>query len=220
MPKQLDENNQAYFPSDSPPVNSPQRIFKKLHNQKLSNQTKQVVCNVYAQVRLKQPGLSVVSAFRSVSQLTGVSERTVTRLKNEVLRGTLKSPKRKRLRLSTGKPPAVTGQTRAHRYDSFTLAALRRKVHQYFIRNEAPTAEKILSDVTSDPDMGLPKLSVRTMRRLPNDIGLAFLKRKRNSALLERDDIIVWRRKYLRTLREMSKQKRSADPARAVTTLC
>lgn len=94
------------------------------------------------------------------------------------------------------------------RYDSFTLGALRRKVHQYFMRNEAPTAEKILSDVTSDPDMGLPKLSVRTMRRLLNDIGFAFRKRKRNSALLEREDIIVWRRKYLRTIREMRKQKR------------
>ncbi|XP_077552503.1 uncharacterized protein LOC144166940 [Haemaphysalis longicornis] len=190
-------------------------IFKKLHNQKLSNQTKQVVCNVYAQVRLKQPGLSVVSEFRSVSQLTGVSERTVARLKNEVFRGTLKPPKRKRLPLSTGKPPAVTGQTRVQRYDSFTLAALRRKVHQYSIRNEAPTAEKILSDVTSDPDMGLPKLSVRTMRRLLNDIGFAFRKRKRNSALLEREDIIVWRRKYLRTLREMRKQKRRKCPCGA-----
>ncbi|XP_077535932.1 uncharacterized protein LOC144148233 [Haemaphysalis longicornis] len=199
------------FPSDSPPVNSPQRIFKKLHNQKLSNQTRQVVCNVYAQVRLKQPRLSVVSAFRSVSQLTDVSERPVTRLKNEVLRGTLKSPKRKRLRLSTGKPPAVTGQTRVQRYDSFTLAALRRKVHQYLIRNEAPTAEKILNDMTSDPDMWLPKLSFRTMRRLLNDIGFAFRKRKRNSALLERDDIIVWRRKYLRTLREMRKQERTIN---------
>ncbi|XP_077536077.1 uncharacterized protein LOC144148415 [Haemaphysalis longicornis] len=184
-------------------------IFKKLHNQKLSNRTEQVVCNVYAQVRLKQPGLFVVSAFRSVSQLTGVSKRTVASLKNKVLRDTLKSPKRKRLRLSTEKPPAVTGQTRVQRYDSFTLSALRRRVHQYFNRNEAPTAEKILSDVTNDPDMGLPKLSVTTMRRLLNDIGFAFRKRKRNSALLERDDIIVWRRKYLRTHREMRKHKRA-----------
>ncbi|KAL1478404.1 hypothetical protein MTO96_035039 [Rhipicephalus appendiculatus] len=58
--------------------------------------------------------------------------------------------------------------------------------------------------------MGLPKqLSVRTMRRLLNDIGFSFRKRKRNCALLERDDIIVWRRKYLRTIREMRKEKRS-----------
>ncbi|XP_037505831.1 uncharacterized protein LOC119382183 [Rhipicephalus sanguineus] len=96
------------------------------------------------------------------------------------------------------------------RYDSFTLSALRRKVHQYYIRNKAPTAEKILSEVIGDTDMGLPKhLSVRTMRRLLNEIGFAFRKRKRNCALLERDDIIVWRRKYLRTIREMRKEKRA-----------
>lgn len=43
-------------------------------------------------------------------------------------------------------------------------------------------AEKILSEVIGDTDMGLPKqLSVRTMCRLLNDIGFAFQKRKRNS---------------------------------------
>ncbi|XP_037512329.1 uncharacterized protein LOC119389196 [Rhipicephalus sanguineus] len=57
--------------------------------------------------------------------------------------------------------------------------------------------------------MGLPKqLSVRTMRRLLNDIGFAFRKRKPNCALLERD-IIVRRRKYLRTIQEMRKKKRA-----------
>ncbi|KAL1424121.1 hypothetical protein MTO96_003620 [Rhipicephalus appendiculatus] len=57
--------------------------------------------------------------------------------------------------------------------------------------------------------MGLPKqLSVRTIRRLLNDIGFSFRKRKRNCALLERD-IIVWRRKYLWTIREMRKEKRT-----------
>ncbi|XP_077560620.1 uncharacterized protein LOC144175415 [Haemaphysalis longicornis] len=206
--KMASSSTAATIPSDSPPLKSPQTIFKKLHNQKLSKQTKQVVYNVYAQVKLTQSGLPVVSAFRSVSQLKGVSERMVAWLKNEVLRGTPKSPKRKRLSSSTGKPPAVTGKTRVQRYGSFALGALRRKVHQYFIRNEAPNEEKILSDVTSDPDMGLLKRGVRTMRRLLNDIGFAFRKRKRNSALLEREDIIVWWRKYLRTIREMRKQKR------------
>ncbi|CAN7988535.1 unnamed protein product, partial [Ixodes pacificus] len=108
----------------------------------------------------------------------------------------------------TGRPPKVTGKTRGQWYDSFTLSALRRKVHRYFIRNQAPTADKILSDVTSDPETGLPKPSISMMRRLLNDIGFAFRKRKRNSALLEREDIIVWRQKHLRTIREMQKQKR------------
>ncbi|XP_037508817.1 uncharacterized protein LOC119385461 [Rhipicephalus sanguineus] len=58
--------------------------------------------------------------------------------------------------------------------------------------------------------MGLPKqLSVRTVRSLLNDIGFAFQKQKRNCALLERDDIIVWRRKYLRTIREKRMEKRA-----------
>ncbi|KAL1436855.1 hypothetical protein MTO96_049252 [Rhipicephalus appendiculatus] len=111
---------------------------------------------------------------------------------------------------SLSEPSArVTGKTRLQRYDSFTLSALRRKVHQYYIRNEEPTVEKILSEVIGDTFMGLPKqLSVRTMRRLLNDIGFSFRKQKRNCALLERDDIIVWRRKYLRTIREMRKEKR------------
>ncbi|KAG0425982.1 hypothetical protein HPB47_026884 [Ixodes persulcatus] len=58
--------------------------------------------------------------------------------------------------------------------------------------------------------MGLPKLSISTMRRLLKDIGFAFRKRKRYSALLEREDIIMWRRKYLRTIQEMRKQKRAS----------
>lgn len=74
----------ASIPSGSWPLHSLHRILKMLKNQKLSKQTKQVVCNVYTQVR--QPGLSVVSAFRMVSQLAGISECTVAQLKPEALR--------------------------------------------------------------------------------------------------------------------------------------
>lgn len=84
----------AFFPSGSWPQHPPNCIFKKLESQKLPTQMKQAVCNVCAQVRVTQPGLPVVCAFRSVSQLAGVSECTVARLKSEVL-SRLKPPKRK-----------------------------------------------------------------------------------------------------------------------------
>ncbi|KAH6925968.1 hypothetical protein HPB50_012836 [Hyalomma asiaticum] len=100
-------------------------------------------------------------------------------------------------------------QTRLLRYDTFALAALRRKVHGYFMRNEMPTAEKLRNDVISDTDMDMPTISTRTMQRMLNDLGFLFRKRKRNSALLERDDIVAWRRKYLRTIREMRRQQRA-----------
>lgn len=53
---------------------------------------KQVVCIVYAPMRLTQPGLSVVLAFRSVDQLASVRQPTVARLKAKALSGIMKSP--------------------------------------------------------------------------------------------------------------------------------
>ncbi|KAH6932612.1 hypothetical protein HPB50_008059 [Hyalomma asiaticum] len=103
----------------------------------------------------------------------------------------------------------VAMKTRLLRYDTFALAALRRKVHGYFMRNEMPTAEKLRNDVISETDMDMPTISTRTMQRMLNDLGFLFRKRKRNSALLERDDIVAWRRKYLRTIREMRRQQRT-----------
>ncbi|KAH6929504.1 hypothetical protein HPB50_000957 [Hyalomma asiaticum] len=77
------------------------------------------------------------------------------------------------------------------------------------MRNEMPTAEKLRNDVISGTDMDMPTISTRTMQRMLNDLGFLFRKRKRNSALLERDDIVAWRRKYLRTIREMRRQQRT-----------
>lgn len=147
------------------PVFSPQRLHVNLSNQKLSKQTKQLVCNIYAHVRESQLGLSVVTC-RLVSQIAGMSERTVQRIKSEALRGSLTSPKQKRLRFPKrdGAPSVKTGRTRLQRYDSFTLAALWQKVHWYFERNEVPTAAKLLSDVVGDPDTNIPNISIRTLR--------------------------------------------------------
>lgn len=51
----------------------------KFGNRKLLKRTKQGVCNVYAQVIERVPGLSISSVHRLVSELTGVSEQ-VSRL--------------------------------------------------------------------------------------------------------------------------------------------
>ncbi|KAH7934594.1 hypothetical protein HPB51_029040 [Rhipicephalus microplus] len=58
----------------SPPAAQP---YQALSNQKLSVQAKKVAYNVYAQVRKSDPQLSVRAACRKVSELTGVSERSV-----------------------------------------------------------------------------------------------------------------------------------------------
>ncbi|XP_049269938.1 uncharacterized protein LOC125757812 [Rhipicephalus sanguineus] len=191
------------------PFRSPKKLYTKCDKKWLSKQTKQVICNVYAGVRRRQPDLSTNAVCQTVAELTGVSERTVKRVKAEALRAPLASPKRKKLTFSGQAEKRITGKTRLLRYDTFALAALRRKVHSYFMRNEIPTAEKLRNDVISDPDMDMPTISTRTIQRMLNDLGFAFRKRTRNSALLERDDIVAWRRKYLRTIREMRRQRRT-----------
>ncbi|XP_037572196.1 uncharacterized protein LOC119454300 [Dermacentor silvarum] len=97
--------------------------------------------------------------------------RTVTRIKAEALRAPLSSPKRKKLDFSGEAGKRMTAKTRLLRYDTFALAALRRKVHSYFMRNELPTSEKLRNDVISDPDMDMPTISTRTMQRMLNDLG-------------------------------------------------
>lgn len=62
----------VFIPLGSKPLHSQHRIFTKLEKLKLSKQTKQVVCDMYAQVRLMQPGLCVVQAIHSVSQLARI----------------------------------------------------------------------------------------------------------------------------------------------------
>ncbi|KAL1445040.1 hypothetical protein MTO96_045242 [Rhipicephalus appendiculatus] len=73
----------------------------------------------------------------------------------------------------------MTTKTRLLRYDTFAFAALRRKVHSYFMRNELPTAEKLRNDVISDPEMDMPTISTRTLQRMLNDLRVRLPKEKR-----------------------------------------
>jgi len=67
-------------------------------------------------------------------------------------------------------------------------------------QNIPPTAEKVASLINEDTD--LPNVSPRTTRRLLNDLGFRFQKRQRRSYLIEREDIVKWRRNYLTTIKK------------------
>ncbi|KAH7966524.1 hypothetical protein HPB49_017216 [Dermacentor silvarum] len=137
----------------SPPALKP---YQEFSNQKLSAQAKKQVHNIYAQVRKSHQQMSVRAACRKASELTGVSERSVFRIKLDVNSGTLKSPKRKHWRHPAVNRLARTGRTKLQLHESLSLAALRRKVLQYFLRNEIPRPGKLAQDVASYSDMNTP----------------------------------------------------------------
>ncbi|KAH9364730.1 hypothetical protein HPB48_019747 [Haemaphysalis longicornis] len=160
---------------------SPVRIFSRVRTSKLSKNAKQVIANVCARTRMRFPAKSVQEVLSVVSEDTGVSPRTVAKLKAECLRGNLVSPKRR--------PRDVTiSSTRTVKHDSFTVHAIRLKVQSMYAKREIPTLDSVRKAVNEDDD--LPNFTKTTLWRLMKDMGFTYDKRIRNLG------IIVWRRRY------------------------
>lgn len=83
--------------------------------------------------------------------------------------------------------------------DDFERNVIRRKVHDFWVKREVPTLDKILKSVNSDEQI-TNTYSRTNLYRLLKDLNFEYTKRGRNSALIERDDIVVWRNRYLETI--------------------
>ncbi|KAI5638902.1 hypothetical protein NE865_08468 [Phthorimaea operculella] len=106
----------------------------------------------------------------------------------------------------TPTPPKHSGPklTFKDKLDEFTFSAIRRKVHSFFYNNEAPTVAKVTDAVNDDPD--LPNFSRSTMRLVLKHLNFKYASRKRRSSLIDRQDIILWRKKYLLAIKEYRRQ--------------
>ncbi|CAH2006703.1 unnamed protein product [Acanthoscelides obtectus] len=67
--------------------------------------------------------------------------------------------------------------------------AIRRKVHEFFFRNEIPTIDKVLQEVNGDTT--LPNFKRSTFHALLKHLNFKWKKRGRNSLLLDREEIII-----------------------------
>lgn len=162
----------------------------------IKSATRRNIMNVYSRLREESPQDSINKIAEKVAYLTGVSKRTVFRLKKEKKASSpLSTPGKKR-------PGAVNKRRRLVKYDDFTLSCIRRKIHGFFRRNEMPTLDKVLKILNDDKDIFSKNISRTTLYRILKDLGFSYEKRKRQAILLERQDIILWRRNYLRKYTE------------------
>ncbi|XP_050563610.1 uncharacterized protein LOC118264399 [Spodoptera frugiperda] len=90
--------------------------------------------------------------------------------------------------------------------DDFTFTAIRRKVHQFFYANEPPTIAKVLKVVNEDTD--LPNFSWSTLRKIMKHLNFKYATKSRQSILIDRQDIILWRQRYLRQIKEYRREGR------------
>ena len=81
--------------------------------------------------------------------------------------------------------------------DSFDLSVIRRVIHQFYLRNEVPTLEKIIKDLSQTMDFPYKK---SILAELLKEMGFIYNIRGRDRIMYEREDIIAWRERYLRKM--------------------
>ncbi|KAM7287678.1 uncharacterized protein ISCGN_031369 [Ixodes scapularis] len=181
--------------SKAPVLPSPARFQTTFAKTSFGEEARQVVLNVYYKLRCESPIESYKAIVRRTSELTRVGYSTIFRWKKLVQSipdGTpsVPSPKRKRKRSAPPTPSLL---------DSFDLGTLRLIVHGFFRRSECPTLSKVLG-VAWDNDK-FHKISRTKLWRALVDLGFTFVKRNRDSLLMERTYLVFWRATYLRAIR-------------------
>lgn len=126
--------------------------------------------------------------------ISGMSEKTVSRISKEgqVPASTsqkLKSPGRHRQKRKTVD------------LDDFDLCALRNKIHEmYAVKKVFPTLNKLLVELKNDKNFVGGRT---TLWKILKRIGFRYKKcGSKRKFLMERHDIVAWRRKYIDTMRQ------------------
>ncbi|KAL4136445.1 hypothetical protein QTP88_007993 [Uroleucon formosanum] len=163
---------------------------------------KQIIINMYKD-KVKQqlenpdsPKLTYRQMLLEISKSSGIGQRTVqTTLAEYKTKGTVSSPNKKKIR------PTIL-----EKVDSFDKDAIRRKIHGFWLNREVPTLPKMLVAINEDDT--LPNFKPSSFRKILKDLQFVYAKKSRNSALIEREDIIIWRGRYLDQIRKYREQNR------------
>ncbi|XP_049861992.1 uncharacterized protein LOC126355670 [Schistocerca gregaria] len=168
---------------------------KRAKKKSLSSSEKHMVLNVY-KMKLLHPEQSMSDIVSKTAAATGVGHSSVYRVISEYkAKHYLKSPKKGKVR-----------QKLSESFDDFNTNATRRKVHEFFFHNDLPTIDKVLTVVNEDADLGSFRRT--TFYKLLREMNFKCVQHGRYSMLIDRDNIILWRRLYLRTIKQLRDEGR------------
>lgn len=149
-----------------------------------------MIVNSYKAELRKNPKITVREARICLSKQLGIGQRTVSNVISEYnSTKTVTSPSKTR-----NKPSFKD------KFDDIQLNTVRRHVHSFWFNKTIPTLDKILQLVKDDDS--LPDISRMNLQRLMKFMDFVYTKRSRNSALIEKDEIVLWRRRYLLDIRK------------------
>lgn len=169
---------------------------KKRRRRHLSVEMKETILNVYKVEMEENQHLTVDEVVVKVSTKIGVCSASVYNVIREHKRNhTFCEPKTNQNRV-----------TIVNSLDEADKHAIRRKVHEFFFRNEIPTITKVLNKVNEDAM--LPNFKRSTFDKILKDLNFKWKKRGRNSLLMDRQEIVLWRREYLVKIKSFREQNR------------
>jgi transposase len=153
----------------------------------LSVNEKTLILNCYNFLSAKNASASVDGNVELAATMLGVSKSSVYKMIKENKTSGVQPPLQ-----SPGRPSVEI--------EDDLKQGLRRKVHSFFFKKEFPTLDKILVAVQEDSDY--PRLSRSTLWKILKSLGFQWKKHNRKSILIDRPDIVAWRRDFLRKIRQ------------------
>lgn len=172
---------------------------KKRRRNNLIREEKVLILNVYEGLRAMDKQLGVSDAVIKCSYLTKVSESTIYNILKKSRDGSLTRERGENCKPeSRGRKKIVL--------DDQTRNAIRREIHSFYFRNEIPSVAKLSKVIEADDT--LPNISDKVLRRTLKLMNFRYQTRSRNSALIERNDIVEWRRNYLKQIRQFRNEGR------------
>jgi transposase len=93
--------------------------------------------------------------------------------------------------------------------DDFDMSVIRRIVHDFFRKKEPPTIQKVLDEVKKELQERFP-YGASMLRTIMHQLGFRYGRRRGKSLqLMERADVVHWRTRYLRQIRQYRQDNRT-----------
>lgn len=130
---------------------------------------------------------------RRVSCLTGVSQRTVSRIASEGKEGGFKTPTKR-----------ATWKGIVEDVDTFTIAAIKNTIYKMYREGEPVSLDALLLRVTEDADVTFSRSSLRKLL-LRN--GFRFRQVDKRRLLSEKPSVVAARARFLRAMRKIRRDE-------------
>ncbi|XP_026813621.1 uncharacterized protein LOC113554117 [Rhopalosiphum maidis] len=159
---------------------------------------KKKIIYLYMDLKQKEPDIKYIDLKDKLSERSGIGIKTIMKTLSEYKSsGTISLPINNKKRLTV-----------IEKVDDYSKNKIRKKIHEFWFSKKIPSLRKIIQVVKNDPD--LPNISRTSFQRLLKDMQFEYSKTSSiNSALIERDDLVLCRRKYISTLRRYRQEGRT-----------